>query len=282
MSLANITYNATYTWANPFLLTLEQQAAVPLFGTSPIELGMNGKESEIVARLSAESRYQALFPLAFQDQGQPISVANALKAIAAFERTLLSGDAPFDRFQHGDASALNDSAKRGFELFTSEKLECFHCHNGFNLVDSLNYACKGSLEPRFHNTGLYNIDGNGAYPSPNTGIREVTDRPEDMGRFRAPTLRNIAVTAPYMQDGSIATLSEVLDHYGSGGRTISSGPYAGNGSLNPFKSGLLKGFTLTAQERADVLAFLDSLTDNTFLTNPAHSNPWSQPCTHCP
>ncbi len=95
-----------------------------------------------------------------------------------------------------------------------------------------------------------------------------------MGRFKAPSLRNIALTAPYMHDGSIATLDEVLDHYMAGGRTIASGPHAGVGSANPYKSGFLVGFDLSPSERADVLAFLRSLTDSTFITNPAFSNPW--------
>jgi cytochrome c peroxidase len=95
-----------------------------------------------------------------------------------------------------------------------------------------------------------------------------------MGRFRAPTLRNIALTAPYMHDGSIATLDQVLDHYAAGGRTIDSGPYAGVGSESPFKSELIAGFTLTPEERQDILAFLDSLTDEALLADERWSDPW--------
>jgi cytochrome c peroxidase len=87
-------------------------------------------------------------------------------------------------------------------------------------------------------------------------------------------LRNISVTAPYMHDGSIATLEGVIDHYAAGGRTIDSGPNAGNGSLSPFKSGFVPGFTLTPGEREDILAFLRSLTDEAFLIDPRFANPW--------
>lgn len=97
-----------------------------------------------------------------------------------------------------------------------------------------------------------------------------------MGRFKPPTLRNVAVTAPYMHDGSVATLSEVLDHYAAGGRTLTRAPYAGDGSKSPLKDPFVVGFTLTEQERADVIAFLESLTDEEFLTNPAFGNPWTQ------
>lgn len=129
-------------------------------------------------------------------------------------------------------------------------------------------------EIAFHNTGLYNIDGKGGYPAPNRGVLEVSNQPGDMGRFKAPTLRNIAVTAPYMHDGSIATLSEVIDHYAAGGRTIASGPNAGDGSKNPYKSEFVTGFLLTPQEKLDLLAFLESLTDSSFLNDPALSDPW--------
>src|SRR5215472_3486818 len=94
----------------------------------------------------------------------------------------------------------------------------------------------------FQNTGLYNIRGEFSYPAPNTGLYQFTDRREDIGKFRAPTLRNIAVTAPYMHDGSIATLSEVIDHYAAGGRTIRFGPYAGIGHDNPNKALNVRGF----------------------------------------
>ncbi|HEY0713216.1 MAG TPA: MbnH family di-heme enzyme, partial [Polyangia bacterium] len=260
MSLANIAYATTLTWANPLLRTLEAQAAVPLFGDRPVELGMLGQEAELIARVTAEPRYPELFSKAFPSEPAPITVPNVLRALSTFQRTLISGNSPYDRYLHGDAAAISASAKRGEALFNSERLECFHCHVGFNLQDSVNYVGKGFPEIAFHNTGLYNVDGKGGYPAPNRGILELTGRAEDMGRFRVPTLRNIAVTAPYMHDGSIATLSEVLDHYAAAGRTISSGPNAGVGSTSPLKSTLMIGFTLTAEERADVIAFLESLT----------------------
>ena len=110
----------------------------------------------------------------------------------------------------------------------------------------MDHEKKAPGEVEFHNTGLYNIDGRGAYPAPNTGVHAVTGNPIDMGRFKAPTLRNIALTAPYMHDGSIRTLEEVLTHYEAGGRTIADGPNKGVGATSPRRSALVKGFTLTA------------------------------------
>jgi cytochrome c peroxidase len=275
MSLANVAYAATLAWANPLLFTLESQALVPMFGTEPVELGLSGREAELFDRLRAVPRYQTLFFAAYPDDADPFTLANVTRALASFERTLLSGNSPYDRYTyHHDDGALSDSAKHGRVLFNSEKLECFHCHQGFNLQDSVNFVGKPFLETPFHNTALYNLNASGAYPRPNTGIFELTGLPADMGRFRVPTLRNVAVTAPYMHDGSIRTLGEVLDHYAAGGRTIAGGPNAGVGSENPLKSPFMIGFTLTPEERADVLAFLESLTDRDFLSDPRFADPW--------
>jgi cytochrome c peroxidase len=263
MSLANVGYSPTLTWANPLMTTLERQAQVPIFGDAPIELGMKSI-GQVEARLRAIPRYQALFAAAFPGEADPINMANVQRALASFQRTLISGNSPFDRWQfHGDSDAVSDSAKRGFALFSSEKLECFHCHLGFNFTDHVSYAGQSFTTAPYHNTGLYNVDGLGGYPAPNTGTHEVTMLERDMGMFKAPTLRNIALTAPYMHDGSIATLSDVLDHYAKRGRA------------NSFRTdALLIGFTLSDQERADMIAFLESLTDQEFITNPAFSNPW--------
>jgi cytochrome c peroxidase len=274
MSLANVAYSTTLTWANPLLLDLEQQMLVPLFGAEPVELGLRGLEDELLARLREVPRYHELFAAAFPDEADPISLHNLTRALACFERRLLSGDSAYDRFAAGDGAALSESAKRGALLFSGEKLECFHCHAGFNFQDSVAYAGKPPRNGLFHNTGLYNIDGKGAYPPGNTGLHAFTGAAADMGRFRVPTLRNIAVTAPYMHDGSIATLDEVLDHYAAGGRTIAEGPHAGVGRDNPYKSSFIRGFELSDQERADVLAFLESLTDEHFLTDPELADPW--------
>ncbi len=129
------------------------------------------------------------------------------------------------------------------------------------------------MEIAFHNTGLYNVDGRGSYPPPNTGVHAVTGDLADMGRFKAPTLRNIALTAPYMHDGSVRTLDEVLSHYAAGGRRVTQGPTRGDGSKSPLKSRFITGFTLTPGDRTDLIAFLNSLTDELFIKDPRFSNP---------
>lgn len=275
MSLANVAYFPVLTWSNPLLHHLEQQALVPLIGQDPVELGLAGAEEKMVERLSAEPIYKRLFAEAFPEAGGEISLATVVRALSAFQRTIVSMRSPYDRYRYeGDVDAVSDAAIRGEALFFSEKLECHHCHNGLNLADTVLHERNKAGEVAFHNTGLYNIDGKGAYPAKNIGIAEVTGRPEDMGRFRAPSLRNVAVTAPYMHDGSVATLDAVIDHYAAGGRTIATGPNAGIGRTNPFKSSFVPGFTITPEERADLIAFLQSLTDTGFLSDPRYANPW--------
>lgn len=277
-SLTNAAYNASLTWANPLLTELEQQILVPLFGEEPIELGVTGHEEEVLARLAAEPRYPALFEDAFPGEPAPIHWDNVVRALASFTRSLISGNSRFDRFVYqNEDEALSPSERRGLELFFSERLECHHCHGGFNFTESSVHAGSTFGAESFHNTGLYNLDGRGSYPPNNTGVYEITGAPSDMGRFRAPTLRNVAVTAPYMHDGSVATLEEVIRIYERGGRLLDDGPYAGDGAENPLKSGFIPGFTLTNEERADLLAFLESLTDESFLTDPRHADPWGTP-----
>lgn len=274
MSLANVAYSPALTWANPLMSTLEKQALVPMFGEDPVELGLSGEETAMLARVRAEPRYRALFVAAFPGQRDAVSLDHIVKAVASFQRTLISGRSPYDAYKQGRRTAISAAARRGEELFFSEKTECFHCHGGFNFTGTVNYVGKGFVEVEFHNTGLYNIDGQGGYPVPNTGVHAVSNDLQDMGKFKAPTLRNIAVTAPYMHDGSVPTLEAAIEHYNAGGRTIRSGPYAGVGADSPLKSEFLKAMELTPQEKRDLVAFLRSLTDSTFLRDPRFSNPW--------
>ncbi|NVJ08363.1 di-heme enzyme [Myxococcus sp. AM001] len=272
--LANVVYATSLTWANPALTSLESQALVPLFGKEPVELGFGDREQELIDRLRADAALEAEFQQAFPEAEAPVSVATLTRALASFQRSLLSGNSPYDRYVYGnEVEAMTRQQKRGMELFFSERLECDHCHSGFNFQDATVH--EATFEPilPFHNTGLYNEDGQGAYPAEDPGVIELTGRPEDMGRFRAPSLRNVAVTAPYMHDGSLATLADVLDHYAAGGHArLQTG-----GEASPLQSGFVRGFTLTAQEKEDVLAFLESLTDTAFLTDPRFSDPFAGP-----
>ena len=273
MSLANVAYSPVLTWANPLITSLESQALVPIFGEHPIEMGMVGQEQQMIQWLQNQPEYRQMFADAFAEE-KPVNVGNLTKAIASFQRSLVSFKSPYDRYRYqGEANAISAAAKRGEKLFNSERMECFHCHGGINFSDSVKHEHLAFTETAFHNTGLYNIDGEGSYPPHNIGIKEITQETEDMGRFKAPSLRNIALTAPYMHDGSVADLREAIAHYRAGGRTIAEGKYKGVGSANPYKSGFIKGFEITESEIDDLVAFLESLTDEEFVTNPDYSDP---------
>jgi cytochrome c peroxidase len=266
MSLTNVAYNVRLGWADPELRTLEAQVRVPLFNDAPVEMGLGGREAEVLDRLADVPLYAELFARAFPADPAPVTLANVSRALACFERTLIAGDTPYDRLLfRDDASALSASARRGMQLFFSERLACGRCHAGVNLSGPVARAGGDAPAPTYHNTALYDL-GDGRYPAPNEGLFRASGRAPDMGRFRAPTLRNIAVTAPYMHDGSIATLEAVIDHYAAGGRA----------PANRWKSEGLKGFRLEPGERADLLAFLASLTDAAFLRDPRFADPFAE------
>jgi cytochrome c peroxidase len=226
MSLINLAYNTAFNWNDPSVRSLEQQALKPMRSTSPVELGLN--EPQFLKLIRADPTYRPLFRQAFPNDPNPYTILNVARAIAAFERTIVSRGSPYDRFHRdGDQTAIPESAKRGEILFFLDGgPSCFRCHSGFNFSDS-----------NYHNNGL------GA-----------------PGKFKTPSLRNIALTAPYMHDGSISTLEGVIDHYATGGK-------AGHDPI-------MRGFRLTPQNRADLVAFLKTLTDETLLHNPLYSNPW--------
>ena len=292
MSLTNVAYNVSFTWDDPGSRSLEEQLTTPIFGHDPVEMGMERSE-DLLARLRDDwlmvLAFQAAFGAPASDPGPVVTMERVAKALAAFERTLISGNSAFDRYMYqGQGDALSTSERRGMQLFFSHRLACSDCHHGFNFSGPFHFEGSRDHEPVFHNTGLYNLkiqpadglggdspsgDGLGAYPDDNPGLRRHSLRIEDSGRFRAPTLRNIAVTAPYMHDGSVPNLEAVIDHYATGGRTLHHGPNAGIGALNPFKNERVRGFELEDSERRDLLAFLHALTDETFLSDPRFGPP---------
>lgn len=279
MSIANVAYYPTLTWANPSQASLEIQAVVPMFVENlAVELGINEQnKAAVLARFQQDADYQKRFKAVFPDEAEPISFINIVKAIAAFQRGVISGDSKFDRARRGELQ-LSAEEERGRQLFESEQAQCSGCHSGFNFSDQTMHAGSTRIEQPFHNTGLYNLDGQGAYPADNPGLIGVLPQPAaNMGRFRVPSLRNIAVTAPYMHDGSIATLPAVLDFYADHGRHIRSGPLQGDGRRNPYKDARIDRIRLDARDKADLLAFLQSLTDEAFLSNPRYADPFTTP-----
>jgi len=214
--------------------TLEEQAAGPI--ANPIE--MNQKHDVCVTKLQADPAYAAGFAKVFGPG--PITIKRVQMAVASFERTVLSGNSPFDRYQFaGDKSALSPAAMRGLEIFQDKnKGNCATCH-----TIEQKYAL--FFDGKFHNIGV-GVDAEGELTD--LGRYEQTKVDSDKGAFKTPTLRNVARSAPYMHDGSLKTLRAVVDYY------------AGGGNSNPWLDKDMKSLNLSGQERDDLVAFLESLT----------------------
>ena len=276
MALVNVAYSASLTWAHPNITTLEEHMLIPLFGEAPVEMGAAGHEQEILERIESDPTYRELFARAFPFERNRIRFDIIAKSIASFVRTLTSFDSPFDRYAYGgEDAALSESQIRGMDLFMSERLECSHCHSGFNFSQFVTHEANTPAERPFHITGLYYL-GERHLSGFDYGLFEVTADPADKDRFKAPTLRNIEYSAPYMHDGSLATLEDVINFYAGGGREITQGPHLGDGREHPGKSVFVRGFVLSEEEKQDVVNFLRSLSDEKFVTNAAFADPFGR------
>jgi cytochrome c peroxidase len=264
MPLFNVAWNAAYNWASPELATLEEQLLIPLLGEHPIEMGLKGREDLVLAMLRADTALATAFETSFPGEtGGSLTLVTIAKAIAAYERSLVSASSPFDRYVFvDDRAALTPQARAGMALFFSERTRCARCHSGINFAGPVRTAKSPDVPALYANTGLYDVDGRGGYPRGDQGLKEATGRDADDGRFRVPTLRNVALTAPYMHDGSVATLSEVIEHYDRGGRARRSG------RATPLRDALIRPLKLSAADKAALEAFLRSLTDPQFAATP--------------
>ena len=254
MMLANLLWEPRLTWDGA-ATTLENQARTPI--ENPVE--MHQPLTAGVARLQQLAPYPPLFRAAFGSS--TITEANVLKALAQFERTLISSNSRFDRYRRGDRTALSSFEVQGFVLFTTHPNgtlrggNCGDCHAG-----------ELQTNHTFSNNGL---DAN---PT-DLGLGLQTGRPTDNGKFRVPSLRNIALTAPYMHDGRFTTLEQVVDHYNE--HVALNSPNIDELLLNTTNDPRQQSFTLdlTATEKAQIVAFMRTLTDSTFIRDPRFARP---------
>jgi cytochrome c peroxidase len=245
MPLFNLAWNFNdkFSWDGKEL-SLERQALEPV--RNPIE--MHSSWSNVALRLQQDQEYPTMFLNAFGTER--IDSTLVTKAIAQFERTLISGNAKFDQYLLGNTS-LNQQEVNGFTIFMSEdKGDCFHCHGSDN--NPL------WTDNNFHNNGLDTSFND-------LGLGAVTGDPNDNGKFKSPSLRNLVYTAPYMHDGRFSTLEEVINHYSEGLQNSST--------IDPLMKKVNQGgVQLTPQEKADLKAFLITLTDDGFINNPTFQN----------
>ena len=224
----NLAFASTFMWDGRFQ-TLEEQALGPIQAAG--EMDMNLKD--VVKRLNKVKYYRNTFKKVYK---KPISAELIAKAIAGFERTLISDNSPFDRYIKGDKFAMGPGAIRGLEIFKG-KGNCADCHNGVNFTNDA-----------FHNIGIADNDNGRGNQQPKSKHMK--------GAFKTPGLRNVLLTAPYMHDGSLGTLEEVVDFYDKGGIKKTN--------LDP----LIKPLKLTNQEKADLIEFLGALTDPLDIKRP--------------
>lgn len=233
-ALINLAWNNFNFWDGR-VLSLEEQALDPITN----ELELHSSWTEVVNRIKDNDQYKELFFMAFNTTN--FDSTHVVKAIAQFERTLISGDSKFDKYIRNEVN-LEVSELRGLEIFNSEKGDCFHCHS---------YPLFASNE--FHNNG---IDPELLMDN---GRMNVTGEAFDKGKFKSPTLRNIELTAPYMHDGRFQTLEEVIEHYDFGGYNSST--------IDPLMKKVGIGLGLNNQEKSDLIQFLKTLTDTSFIFN---------------
>jgi cytochrome c peroxidase len=272
--LFNLFRQHFFTAADSGITSLEEQMQNPFFSTRIVEMGVTGHETAILQRMASDTLYKRLFAAAFPETKGTIDFPSITKAIAGFLLTLRSESAPYDRYLAGDSNAIPVSARAGKQLFFSAKLSCAKCHGGTDLNTPAG-ASPATPLLYYHNTGLYNVGDSGGYPAYDQGLYGSTSRLEDRGKFRVPSLRNLAFTAPYWHDGSANTLGEVIDAYAAGGRNITYGMDKGDGRKHPQKAAMIKGFRISDTEKRQLIDFLLSLSDSGFINNPAYGNPFT-------
>ena len=259
------------TWANSVIPGLEHQALGPMLGQDPVELGLSGLDEAVAAQARRRSGLSAPLPRRPSPADVPaVGYPTIVKALAAFRadphlRELALRPLPARR----DRGALA-GGPAGPRLFFSDWVGCAKCHSGFAFSDAAAAPGEAGNPYPFHDIGLYQVDASGGYPPEGAGLAALTARAEDLGRFRTPPLRNVAVTAPFMHDGSVGTLGDVVDLFAAGGRARLR-----TGAPSPLQSELVRPFTLAGSDREDLVAFLEALTDEHFLTDPRFSDPFA-------
>jgi len=243
-TLINLGYSDFFHWDGG-AASLEDQISRPLF----THFEMNNVDwNDIINRLNSSQEYIELFHEAFGEC--EIDSNQVKKAIAQFERTLISSNSRYDQWLRGEVLFTNEELD-GLNIFFTERGDCFHCHGGINFMDNI-----------FHNNGLDEFFND-------LGLYEITGDPLDEGLFKTPTLRNIEYSAPYMHDGRFTSLDEVIEHYNSGGvYSITIDPLMKYVNSNPFGIPGLTGLVLTEQEKSNLKAFLLTLSDEDFIQNP--------------
>ncbi len=236
-SLINVANATFFTWADTTITSLAKQMLHPLYNNSPVEIGLNNNEQQVLHQLAADNLYQQLFHQSFPTEKNAFTISNIIKSIVAFEKSLVSYNSPYDWYVKGNKKALTNNQKEGKNLFFSTQLHCNTCHSGNNFTtEKSDQYFRVMIDSLDNDEGLYTITKNKA----------------DKGKFKAPTLRNLIFTSPYWHDGSKTTLFEVIEAHS-----------------------YTKQISLPKKEKEKIVAFLASLTDSSILSKKEWSNPYN-------
>jgi cytochrome c peroxidase len=279
-SLLHVSKMKVFDWANPKAKNLAQQLQRPLYGTHPLELGLHLHWPKFLSYIRDDSAYQSLLLQTYGKIPPPADSLWVVDCLIAYINTLQSGVSPFDRFLKGDSSALSQDALAGYQLFCSDSLACVSCHGG---PDLSNATLTKNHDSIYFNTGLY-FTSAGTYPPQDDGLRLYTQQAQDDGKFRVPSLRNVMRTPPYMHDGSMSSIEDVISHYSRSGRLTTKGPNQGDGRFHPFKSKYLNGFSLSRTQELQLIEFLYHLNDedHTMSKSPNKKTPQKLSGLACP
>ncbi|EAS40629.1 cytochrome-c peroxidase [Photobacterium profundum] len=266
-SLLNVGKYPLYMQRSIGLNDLEETIMLPLFSQQPKEMGMT--ETLLLERLNKSKEiYGPLFEQSFGNE--KVTTGRVLTALSAYVNTIQSTDTAYQRYRDGDLQALDAQQKKGMRLFNSERLKCSQCHGG----ELLNQPTGG--EP-FANTGLYGLpisEEEYSYPRKETGLEKFTGNKSDNGKFRIPSLINVTNTGPWGHDGSFRHLGTVIDTYSAGGRQTTFGPNTGDGRLHPNKDQRIQGFSMTAEQKQQLLSFLSALAVPETAFSSGHQSPF--------
>lgn len=246
-----------YTWADNRIISLQSQMQVPLFNEHPVEMGFMKDVAALKNFLLGDTYYGSQLPQAFPEREHPYTIDEVQECIVDFMLQFKSLNAEYDKYVAGETK-LDTLELKGMRLFYSDSVGCGSCHAGIFFTNAT------INDTAYFNTGIF--QNTSALELPDSGLFEATHDPADIGKFRVPTLRNLAYTAPYMHNGSMRTLSQVIEHY----------VQIGQHQTSRNRSVRLKTVALQEADRQALISFLLSLSDSSLITNDRLSDPFKQ------
>lgn len=264
-TIINLADNELFNWANDNLTTLQQQSNFPLFGKHPIEMGNDSLDNTVFDFVYEDALYK---PLLKKNKISKLNWNLVKDLIASYVKTMKFRNSKYDKFLRGEIKLTKDEMA-GKNLFFSESINCKKCHNGRDFDEP-----EFTMMNPYQNIGLYSVGKDSMYGNNDNGLYDINKDKDDIGKFKIPTLRNVLLTAPYFHDGSADNIVDVINHYERGGRLTLSGKNAGDGKFHPNKNEDVNGFKVSEKQKKQLISFLNTLTDTSYLKNSFFKSPF--------